>query len=208
MSCCVTMNDLADAQVPAAPVARGLTIAGLSPTTALLYAAGGLLLVGGLVALAARPSGATSNPPRRPKKWNGRYYSKKPIVGDKLLPKPYGMGKLTRKMEKHKTLKGRARGMLRWIARKEFGVELSDRQVEAMLGKAPSDLRGVVQGVKRADIKRAHDRVFFSSSRGLHAMPGTKAVAVEPAKGKVRTRKPKGGAKKAKMSKKARKKVA
>ena len=182
---------LSDAPQPV-PSGPSVTIFGLSPMNALLAGAGLLLGVGLLASVAARRT--ASNPPKKAKKRKG--FKMTPLSDDgQFLGRPYSRGILSRKLEKHKTLKGMAKGMIRW-AGKLHGVQVTDKQAESMLGKAPKALRGQIDGVKRADIKKRAEGAFFGRVRKLHALPGTPTMAVEPAKGK-----------KVKAAKKAGKKV-
>lgn len=202
----VRMSDLAD-NTPPAPVqpvqpaqGRSIEIMGMSPMGALLTAGGLVLGVGLLSAIFARGGAAKRNPGASR---NGRYYSMKPTDSKgRVIGRPYSRGVLKRKMETDKSLKGMAKGMIRWAA-KQHGIGLTDKQVTAMLGKAPKDMRGTICGVKRADIKRRADSAFYGRARKMHALPGTKTVKVEPAKGKKTKT---GAAKKAKRS--SRKKAA
>lgn len=196
------LSDDTSSSAAAQPVqGRSIEIMGMSPSTALLAGAGLLLGVGILSAVFARggPSPKKRNPGAAR---NGRFYSTSPTDSKgRLIGKPYSRGVLKRKMETDKTLKGMAKGMIRWAA-KQQGIGLTDRQVTSMLGKAPKDLRGTICGVKRADIKRRADSAFYGRARKLHALHGTKTVKVEPAKGKKGKKTKTGVAKKAKRSSK------
>lgn len=199
MSAFIRMNDLSDDPAPVQPVqqpapGRSIEIMGMSPMKALLAGAGALLGIGVLSALFARGGSKKRNPGASR---NGRFYSMSSTDSKgRVVGKPYSRGVLKRKMETDKSLKGMAKGMIRWAA-KQQGIGLTDRQVTSMLGKSPKDLRGTICGVKRADIKRRADSAFYGRARKMHALPGTKTVAVEPAKGR---KKKTGAAKKAKRS--------
>jgi hypothetical protein len=108
--------------------------------------------------------------------------------------------------------------MLAFYGKSAFGLELTTRQIESMLGKAPKEIKGTAtakssvkkhfvgkrkvpvgpikkgQRVKLADVKRRVDAIFYAQSRSLKTLPGTsisEETVPTPAKGRKRAPKTK-----------------
>jgi hypothetical protein len=125
---------------------------------------------------------------------NPQYFSRRAGVA-----RPYSRGSLHRTMETDPMQRSRMKGMLAFYGKSYFGLELTGRQIESMLGKSPKDLgsrkatakhsvkkhsvkvgaRQIQVGpirkgqkVKLADVKRRVDAIFYAQARGLKALPG------------------------------------
>jgi len=140
--------------------------------------------------------------PRRPK-----YFTMKPQIeeGAAFPSRPFSHGQLRRTMETDRMHQSRMKGIIRWVAKKEFGANLSDASIEAMLGRSRAQL--AEEGRHRlSKIKARADQIFYAQSRKFYGLPGTEIseeTVPEPARGRrVRIvkvkRKKKAGAKKRK----------
>lgn len=136
---------------------------------------------------------------------NGKYFSLRPQVeeGEAFPSRPFSHGQLRRTMETDRMHRSRMKGIIRHVAKKEFGVKLSDASIDAMLGRSRAQL--AEEGRHRlSKIKARADQIFYAQSRKFHTMPGTEIseeTVPEPARGRrVRIvkikRKKKAGAKK------------
>jgi hypothetical protein len=166
----------------------------------------------------------------RASQWSGRsnpeYFSRAQGTA-----RPFSRGSMHRAMETDPMHASRMKGMLAFYGKSAFGVELTSRQIESMLGKAPKDIKGTAtakssvkkhyvgkrkvpvgpvkkgQRVELADVKRRVDAIFYAQSRGLRTLPGVSiSESTVPAPAKGRKRAPKTKLPKRKKAKKKAKK--
>ena len=77
---------------------------------------------------------------------NPKYFT----MGHGAVARPYSRGVLRRTMETDPMHESRMRNMLQHYGSKSFGLDLTDRQIESMVGKSPKDLGGRTATAKRA----------------------------------------------------------
>ncbi len=147
------------------------------------------------------PPGVEENP--------AKHFTKKRFVegkaGPRMVERPWESGTLSRSLETSPQHSSRLIGILKSVAKREFGTKMTDAQAKKIVGLSRQELSK--SGRKKlAKIKARADAIFYAQTRSLGLLPGTEipdSDRAEPARKVTKKKAGKKVAKKKAVKKKA-----